>query len=148
MLVTQMVKNLPAMQEPGFNPWVRKIPWRRKWQPTPVFLLAKSHEQRSLAGYSSWGYKESDTTERLTHTQMLEYFRTSVGLLTCLSSFKRWETFFFKKAMFHDLTCVCLFLICSYRICEYHEKNYAAALETFTEGQKLNSKYCNYMLVN
>jgi len=36
----------------GFNPWVRKIPWRRKWQPTPVLLPGKSHGQRSLAGYS------------------------------------------------------------------------------------------------
>ena len=38
-----------------FNPWVRKIPWRRKWQPTPVFLPRRSHWQRSLAGYSPWG---------------------------------------------------------------------------------------------
>jgi len=36
----------------GFNPWVRKLPWRRKWQPTPVFLLEKSYRQRSLVGYS------------------------------------------------------------------------------------------------
>ena len=49
----------------GFNPWVGKIPWRRKWQPTPVFLPEKSHGQRSLAGYSPWGLKESDMTERL-----------------------------------------------------------------------------------
>ena len=42
----------------GFNPWVRKIPWRRKWQPTQVFLPEKSHGQRSLAGYSPWGHKE------------------------------------------------------------------------------------------
>ena len=42
--------------------WVRKIPWRGKWQPTPVFLLGKSHGQRSLVGYSPWGLKESDTT--------------------------------------------------------------------------------------
>ena len=41
----------------GFNPWVRKTLWRRKWQPTLVFLPGKSHEQRSLAGYSSWGHK-------------------------------------------------------------------------------------------
>ena len=41
------------------------FPWRRKWQPTPVFLPGKSHGQRSLAGYSPWGRKESDTTERL-----------------------------------------------------------------------------------
>ena len=38
-----------------FDPWVRKIHWRRKWQPTPVFLPGKSHGQRSLAGYSPWG---------------------------------------------------------------------------------------------
>ena len=50
-----------------FNQWVRKIPWRRKWQPTPVFLPGKLHGQRSLVGYSSWDCKESDTTERLTH---------------------------------------------------------------------------------
>ena len=47
---------------PGFDPWVGKIPWRRKWQPTPVFLLGESHGQRSLVGYSSWGHKELDTT--------------------------------------------------------------------------------------
>ena len=48
-----------------FDPWVWKIPWRRKWQPTPVPLPGKSHGQRSLVGYSPWGRKESDTTERL-----------------------------------------------------------------------------------
>ena len=42
-----------------------KIPWRRKRQPTPVLLPGKSHGQRSLVGYSPWGCKESDTTERL-----------------------------------------------------------------------------------
>ena len=41
----------------SFNPWVRKIPWRRKWQPTPVFLPGKSHGQRSLEGYSPWNHK-------------------------------------------------------------------------------------------
>ena len=50
---------------PGFNPWVGKIPWRRKWQPTPVFLPGESHGRRSLVGYSPWVSKESDTTERL-----------------------------------------------------------------------------------
>ena len=44
----------------------RKVPWRREWQPTPVFLPGEFHEQRSLAGHSSWGSKESDMTERLT----------------------------------------------------------------------------------
>ena len=48
---------------PGFNPWVGKIPWRRAWQPIPVFLLGKFYGQRSQAGYSSWAHKELDTTE-------------------------------------------------------------------------------------
>ena len=47
---------------PGFDPWVGKIPWRTEWQPTPVFLPGEFHGQRSLAGYSPWGCKESDTT--------------------------------------------------------------------------------------
>ena len=54
------VKNPPAVQETqekGFNPWVRKIPWRRAWQPTLVFLPGESHGQRSLAGYSPWSQK-------------------------------------------------------------------------------------------
>ena len=40
-----------------FDPWVRKIPWRREWQPSKVFLLGKPHRQRSLAGYNPWGHK-------------------------------------------------------------------------------------------
>ena len=50
---------------PGFDPWVRKISWRREWQPTLVFLPGESHGQRSLADYSPWGHKELDMTERL-----------------------------------------------------------------------------------
>ena len=50
-------------RRPRFNPWVGKISWRRKWQPTPVLLPGKSDGQRSLVGYSPWGRKESDTTE-------------------------------------------------------------------------------------
>ena len=49
----------------GFDSWVGKIPWKRKWQPTPVFLSGKSHEQRGLAAYSPWGCKESDMTYQL-----------------------------------------------------------------------------------
>ena len=49
----------------GFNLWVGKIPWRRKWQPSSVILPGKSHGQRNLAGYSPRGCKESDTTEQL-----------------------------------------------------------------------------------
>ena len=50
-------------RRPAFSPWVRKIPCRKEWLPTPVLLLGESHGQRSLAGYSPWGHKESDMTE-------------------------------------------------------------------------------------
>ena len=50
---------------PRFDPWVRKIPWRRKWQPTPVRFPGKLHGWRSLVGHSPWSCKESDTPERL-----------------------------------------------------------------------------------
>jgi len=46
-----VVKNLSANARRGFDPWVRKMPWSRAWQPTPVFLPRESHGQRSLAGY-------------------------------------------------------------------------------------------------
>ena len=53
-----------------FDPWVGKIPWSRKWQPSPVFLPGKSHRQRNLAGYSPRGCKELDVTEHThRHTQ-------------------------------------------------------------------------------
>ena len=60
----------------GFNPWVRQIPWRRKWQPILVFLPGESHGQRSLASYSPWGHKELDTTEQHIHTQGKEPEKT------------------------------------------------------------------------
>ena len=56
-----VVKNPPANaggSGDGFDPCVGKIPWRRKWQPIPVFLPEESHGQRSLVGYSPWGHKE------------------------------------------------------------------------------------------
>ena len=67
-LVAQMVKNWPAMQETRVWSRVGKIPWRSKWQLTPVFLPGEVHRLRSLVSYSSWGRKELDITERLTHT--------------------------------------------------------------------------------
>ena len=63
--VAQTVKRLPTMRETRFDPWVGKIPWRRKRQPTTVFMPGKSHGRGSLGGYTPWGSKESDTTERL-----------------------------------------------------------------------------------
>ena len=64
-LVSQMVKCLPVMWETWVQPLVEKIPWRRKWQPTPVLLLEKFSGPRTLVGYSPWGCKESDMAERL-----------------------------------------------------------------------------------
>ena len=46
-----------------FDPWVRKMPWSWKWQPAPVFLPGKLREQRSLAGHSPWGHRESGMTD-------------------------------------------------------------------------------------
>ena len=66
-------------EDPGnhrFNPWIRKIPWGRAWQLSPVFLSGESHEWRSLVGYSSWGHKELDmtkATEHIAHTQGINY---------------------------------------------------------------------------
>ena len=63
-----MVKNLLQCRSLGFDPWIRKIPCRREWQPTPVFLPGKSHGWRSLVGPNPWSHEESDMTERLTHS--------------------------------------------------------------------------------
>ena len=64
-----MVKNPPANAgdagDLGSISWVRKIPWRRKWQPTSVFLPGKFHGQWSLEGYSPWDHKQLDTSEQL-----------------------------------------------------------------------------------
>ena len=74
----------------GFDLWVGKIPWRRKWQPTLVFLSGKSHKQRSLTGYSPWVHEESDSTEQLNNnnpcgqqpTSWSSYFRLLRGCMT------------------------------------------------------------------
>ena len=61
-MVVLVVKNPPANAENmrcGFDPWVRKIPWRRTWQPIPVFLSREFHGQRSLAEYCPWGHSQT-----------------------------------------------------------------------------------------
>ena len=66
----------------GFNPRIGKIPWRRAWQPTPVFLLEKSNRQRKLSGYHTWDHKELDTTEPAhthTHTHTTQAVITEVA---------------------------------------------------------------------
>ena len=70
-----MVKNLSAnagrLKRHRFDPWVRKIPWRRTQQPTPVFLPGEFHGQRSLVGYSPRGHKDSDTTKTTKNTHVI-----------------------------------------------------------------------------
>ena len=65
--MTLVLRNPPAnagrRKRSRFDPWVRKIPWRRAWPPSPVFLPGESHGQRNLAGYGPCGCTESDTTE-------------------------------------------------------------------------------------
>ena len=63
-------------KRPRFDPWVRKIPWRREWLPTPVILPGESHGQRSLGGYSPWSHTESDVTEQL-NTEGHSYYPLS-----------------------------------------------------------------------
>ena len=76
-LMAHTVKNLPAMQETQvWSLSVRKIPWRRKWQPIPLFLPGEIHGQRTLPGYSPWGRKELDTTERLTLSLWTEMMKS------------------------------------------------------------------------
>ena len=65
-----------------FDPWVGKIPWRRAWLPTPIFLPGESHEQRSMAGYSPEGCKELDTTEVTEHIPSGYLLALASGLIT------------------------------------------------------------------
>ena len=78
-------------RRPGFNPWVGKIPSRRKWHPTPVLLPGKSHGQRSLGGYSPQGHKELDTTDRL-HFHFLAPQRASLVAQLVKNLPAMWET--------------------------------------------------------
>ena len=94
-----MVKNPPAnardagdARDAGFDPWVRKSPWGRKWQPTPEFLLGKSHEQRSLVGYSPWG------RERVRHDLASDSVCTHVHAtkICCVCTSRFYRVFVFK----------------------------------------------------
>ena len=113
----------------GFNLWVRKIPWRRKWHPTPVLLPGKSHGQRSLAGYRPWSHKESDITEQLN-------LRTS----TQDSTWNSFNEFYLKFVVFREHeTCQregMQFLKTKAIICDY-----------FKNANKYHTKHYNYYFV-
>ena len=80
-------------RRPRFDPWIRKIPWRRKWQASPGSLPRKSHGQRSLVGYSSWDCKESDTTEQLNH-------QSTNALTEVHPCYHKWQDFLLFKIIF------------------------------------------------
>ena len=103
--------------------WVGKIPWRKQWQPTPVFLPGESHGRRSLVGYSPRGCKESDMTERL-------HFKNFVRYIYCkyFLSFYSWPFFFFFNSVFqrakvfkHEVQFIQFF---SYGSCFLNPKKY------------------------
>ena len=75
---------MQKMQEMSrFNPWTGKIPWRRKWQPTPVFMAEKAHGHRDNMGDSPWGHKEFDKIEHEhTHTQFFKFNMLFLKLFT------------------------------------------------------------------
>ena len=79
-MVAQQSRICLQCRRPGFDPWVRKIPWRRAWQPTPVFLPRESHGQRSLAGCRPRGRTESDTTEVAKQQQQQQALSTGETL--------------------------------------------------------------------
>ena len=84
-LMAQMLKICLWCGRPRFSSWVRKIPWRREWLPTPVFLPREFHQQRSLADYSLWGNKELDMAEWLTTTLLPEIVLIFAWCLSCPS---------------------------------------------------------------
>ena len=92
------------MQETGFNLWVGKIPWRRKWQPTWIFLPREFHAQRNLAGYNPWGCKELDMIEHAPciyftsiHFPLFVLILLKVYWTTCYNYPLPFETFFFPE---------------------------------------------------
>ena len=120
MAQDQIRDPLRSSRRPGFDLWVRRIPWRRKRQPTPVFLPGKSHGQRNLRGYSPPGCQESDPTGRLTRTQ----HRFSLGSVIdqavvwsrkgeWLLQTKRWSKDNQHKSLLidHSSATICLFFL-------------------------------------
>ena len=74
-------------RRPGFNPWVKKIPWRTEWNPTPVFLPGKFHGHRSLVAYRPWGHK------RIRHDWATNTFTKTLWWLSLSTQRKTWSPF-------------------------------------------------------
>ena len=73
-MVNNLTANVGDCMRHRFDPWAGEMPWRRAWQPTPVFLPGDSHGQKSPVGYSSLGHKESDTTKVTAQNSVMQKF--------------------------------------------------------------------------
>ena len=91
----------------GFDPWVRKIPWRKEWQLIPVFLPGEFHAQRSLAGFSPWGCTELYTTEHA-YTLLQKYCEDfTFKILHCKFTFFKWIYFLLKDNALQNFAVFC-----------------------------------------
>ena len=82
LVIKNPLTNAGDIRNGGFDPWVGKIPWRKVWQSTAVFLPGEAHRQRGLAGYSPWGHTELDATQ--VTARMHAYFLSSPQLGTAV----------------------------------------------------------------
>ena len=98
----------------AFNPWVRKFPWRRKWQPILVFLPATSHGQKRLTGYNLWGHKELDMTYQLNHHHHSSRpdFK-KLHLIILMLNIYKWKQFYWGRKKKGKICCS----ECSLRLC-------------------------------
>ena len=98
----------------GFNPWVRKISWRRKWQPTSVFLPGESHGQHNLEGYSPWGHTETPPNQLSTDNKFYYVALETMRVWECYScSYKSSQTFSHNRAVFKSMYSylfICIFV--------------------------------------
>ena len=120
----------------SFSPWVRKIPWRRAQQPTPVFLPGESHGQKSLVGYSPWGHRELNMTERLStawHIILTEKnLSKQIQLLSSLSCLFKGiviSTFILTNFIYGEiLFCCCLLVFMNCHTIHMHEQKFTKLL--------------------
>ena len=111
-LVAQIVKNLPALQETGFDPWGGKIFWRREWLAIPVLLPGEFHGQRSLAGWTVHEVTESDMTKQLspffTYAILILIYSERYELKLIFSNIEiQLFQLFVKKIILSPLNCLC-----------------------------------------
>ena len=123
------------------HPWVGKIPWRRKWQPTPVFLPGKSHGQRSLMGYNLWDRRESDMTEQLwacTHTPVMY----EIFLYRVLSLFFYISRFGLASKIKRFILCIFCCLLSCYLLMNAFQKKRKWDINLFIHSVRLAEIHC------